>query len=373
MPRSITPLLADQLDISEERAQSLLKSMVQELRHRAQDEGVQMAELGTFRQEDGTLTFVPNSSLRRRVNHQFEGLSKEDLAAPDDPESPPPLREMDDPEEPSETAPASDASEDDSIPTIDPIEETDQHSPDPDEESTIEPASSESFGLDEDEEESIPTPDPVAPTDEPSDADEAGPEETLPEDSPDAESEEADESESTSPEQSIGPVPVVGGLLLLLTLVGGFWFIMGDGAPWSSGSEDSPYGSTEPQAEQSINGPSDSKNNDAPSGEEDTPDQQTDRFAGVDPDDEQPPPDSDAQTRSWTIVVASQSSRSSAEDMASKYEGGFAPVDIVPGTVNDRTRYRVTLGRYTSETAARRALNNHASALPSDAWTHRLE
>jgi hypothetical protein len=59
--------------------------------------------------------------------------------------------------------------------------------------------------------------------------------------------------------------------------------------------------------------------------------------------------------------------------MASKYEGGFAPVDIVPGTVNDRTRYRVTLGRYTSETAARRALNNHASALPSDAWTHRLE
>jgi septal ring-binding cell division protein DamX len=94
MPASITPLLAERLDVSEERARSLLRTLLQELRRRAEADGVQLPELGTFREQDGTLTFEPSPSLRRHVNQPYEGLSAE-VVPPPSPEteealSPPP-------------------------------------------------------------------------------------------------------------------------------------------------------------------------------------------------------------------------------------------------------------------------------------------
>lgn len=114
MPVSITPLLADRLDISEERARSLLQTMLQELRRRAEAEGVRLPELGTFREEGGTLTFVPSPSLRRRVNLQYEGLTAEELSAPSEPPSLA-VSELDLEEEPSGDDP-------DDVPTPTPVE-----------------------------------------------------------------------------------------------------------------------------------------------------------------------------------------------------------------------------------------------------------
>jgi len=92
MPASITPLLAERLDVSEERARSLLRTLLQELRRRAEADGVQLPELGTFREQDGTLTFEPSPSLRRHVNQPYEGLSAEVVPppSPETEEAPPP-------------------------------------------------------------------------------------------------------------------------------------------------------------------------------------------------------------------------------------------------------------------------------------------
>lgn len=83
MSASIYSLLADELDISEEKAQKLLSAMLREVKKRArkQDDGVQLPELGQFTTPDGTLTFSPSDSLARAVNHRFEGLEPEDLTS----------------------------------------------------------------------------------------------------------------------------------------------------------------------------------------------------------------------------------------------------------------------------------------------------
>lgn len=117
MPASITPLLAERLDISEERARSLLQALLRELRRRAESDSIQLPELGTFREEDGRLTFVPSPSLRRRVNHHYEGLSAEDLTAPS-PEPPSPVGL----ESPPEAEPPHDGPADEPTPTLDSVD-----------------------------------------------------------------------------------------------------------------------------------------------------------------------------------------------------------------------------------------------------------
>ena len=369
MPRSITPLLADRLDISEERAQSLLQSMLTELRHRAETDGVQLSELGTFREEDGALTFVPSSSLRRRVNHQFEGLSPEDLSAPEDQEAPPTLRDVSDADEPQETASGStngappEAAEEDDIPTIEPVEEDASPSASSAEESASSPSSDSSEEPDED---SIPTLDPID-TEEESDAPADGPEEAEEKVAPAGDEEEA---AGGSDDQSWDPLPIIGGVLGVIALIGVLWLLLGDLPFWSSGQQQASYGDEEPTATQST------ESSTSPSEEtstQDTSGQQTSRFAGVPPGDQDTAGTAPTEAGPWTIVVASRSSRAAAEEMAAGFEDSFAAVEIVPGQVNDRTWYRVTLGRYRTEAAAARALKDHASTLPPDAWTHQLQ
>lgn len=399
MPRSITPLLAERLDISEKRAQSLLQSMLTELRNRADTDGVQLAELGTFRKDDGTLTFVPSSSLRRRVNHQFEGLSAEDLSAPSEAEAPPTLREMssaddthdstpgspppDEPEpgvssseetelphepEPSEKSGVPE-SNDEAIPTIDPIEQEEAGEAAVDEtgpasERDSQPATPAS---EDSEDGSIPTLDPMeteeqqegdmdAPTGHPADA--------PPETPTDADTGEEEPAAATE-ERSTFPFALVGGFVLVLLLGVGLWFYFGDGS-----SDETAYGSEDPQTTQAAD--ASSQPEESSEGRSDTSDAQTDRFAGVPPDEKESSADATAVSGNWTIVVASLASRSKAEEVANRFTGRFATAEVVSGTVDGNTRYRVTLGRYDSEAAARRALKDHASSVPSGAWTYQL-
>ncbi len=388
MSVTITPLLAERLNISEERTRSLLKSMLQELRRRAESEGVQLSELGTFREEEGTLTFVPSDSLRRRVNHQFEGLSPEDLAAPpsgeSDAETPPTLRESPDeadqadssPEQPPpsdepsppEEAPDPGPPEDESTPTTESGEQEDEPSSSPASEEPVSPSQTPDASEDttEREEESIPTLDPIE--DEnghgPA-ADETGPEDDSEEPpSPPEEEEQAEEEEPRS-------FSLIGSLLLIVLLGVVGWFVYSETNLWTSEERTAPYESsetTQPAAPSSKDQGSES----APDANEPPDDAQPERYPGVKPGDENEQAASPPGTGNWTIVVASRTSRAEAEAMTNTYEDRFDNVNVVRGTVNNTTWYRVTVGQYNSEAAAESALHDHASALPGDAWTHQL-
>ncbi|WP_263819995.1 PKD domain-containing protein [Salinibacter sp.] len=85
-----------------------------------------------------------------------------------------------------------------------------------------------------------------------------------------------------------------------------------------------------------------------------------------------------APTAAWAIGVASMRSRAGAERMARRYRERLA--DAVPGAVRivehvlDQTRhFRVVVGRYETQNAVRRALEDHQRALPPGAWGVRLQ
>ena len=286
MPVSIAPLLADRLDISEERARSLLQTMLQELRRRAESEGVRLPELGIFREEGDTLTFVPSPSLRRRVNLQYEGLTTEELSAPSEPPSLA-VSELD-VEEPSGDGP-------DDVPTPTPVEVGD------DARSEQEPV----------------------PSSEPS---------------------------PSSQGRTIDSFSIIGLVLAFLFLLGAGWFVLDRTNVLAPGPDPgSDLTAEQTSAPPDTGSPSDTTGSQQPGQDaEDTP------------------------AKDWGIVVASRSSRATAEAMAEQYRTLFDSVAVVEGTVNDQTWYRVAIGWYASEAAAERALDEHASALPSRAWTHRL-
>jgi len=77
-------LLADELEISEDRAQKLLHAMLREVRKRAsRGDGVRIPDLGSFSVEDGDVVFRPSPSLARSVNRRFAGLGSENLTLPE--------------------------------------------------------------------------------------------------------------------------------------------------------------------------------------------------------------------------------------------------------------------------------------------------
>ncbi|GEM_PF-2083111 len=286
MPESITPLLAERLDVSEKRARSLLRTLLQELRHRAETDGVQLPELGTFQEQDGVLTFEPSPSLRRYVNQQYEGLSAEALTVA-----------------PSDAAAAGMAGAD--------------------------------------------APDAAPSSDAPVPAEAASDDSDARGDAPPTEPSRSGAARRTS--------VLVGALLLLIALGGVGWFV---------------YNQT------NVLAPDPGSTNPASSG-------QTAEQTAPPPDttqDETPPSDSAAAPErdstyapnSWAIVVASRASRAAAEEAAERYRIRFDTVEVVSGTVNNETWYRVAIGWYDSEPEAEQALDAQAASLPSGAWTHRL-
>lgn len=296
MPVSITSLLADRLDISEERAQSLLQTLLQELRRRAETDGVRLPELGTFRVEDDTLTFEPSPSLRRRVNERYEGLSAEEALTTATEPSP-----LGGPEEVSDEGTAEEP---------------------PDEESPPEAADEE------------PEPEPAG----------------SPEPQPAAEG------------SAMDSFTVVSLLLAFLFVLGAGWLVLDRTDFFSpSPSDRPPVASEQSPSNQEAGVPTDTGTSPAA----DT--------GAVGPTDDETNQTTTATTpRPWTIVVASRTSRTAAEATANEYTSRFDSVEIVPGTIDDQTWYRVSVGRYASEAAAERVLNDQAADLPSGAWIHRL-
>lgn len=293
MPAQITPLLAERLDISEERARSLLQTMVKELRRRAESDTVRLPDLGTFREEDGRLTFEPSPSLQRRVNRQYEGLSAENLTPLATPPEAPPLSVPESAEEPPADRP-----EDEPIPTLDTADEGDASETD-----------------------AAPPP----------------------------------EREPSGRTRALDSFSIITMVLAFIALVGVGWFVLDQTNVWS------PRPSPSPNVAQAPASP-------------DTADSQQTTRPPADSINEPTKPDTAtaSPTRNWGIVVASRSSRAAAEAAADEYRSRFDSVEVIPGTVNDRTWYRVAIGWYDSEAAAERALAEQASALPSGAWTHRL-
>ncbi|MFB6279407.1 MAG: SPOR domain-containing protein [Salinibacter sp.] len=396
-PEPITPLLAERLDISPNRTQALLQSMLQELKDRAASEGVHLSDLGTFQEDDGTLAFIPSPSLRRRVNHQFEGLSPEDLAGPPsarpEDDAPPSLRESseeDDDTSPAEPSPAEPQSPDDEplpttddegAPALDPMDEDGDDEPtetpdqpvgpEPDD-APAKPATPGPGGVPgeagESAEPSIPTLDPIEDEDDgdeadmPPPGDGGAPPEGADEEAP---SEEEDEE---APVGSSVSYSLIGSLLALVVLVGIGWLVFSETTLWSSNS--ATYESSDQQTTQSAD----------PEGSNQSPDQapddasadgQTERHAGIPPGDDSGDA-ANMEPGAWTIVVASLSSRPNAEETAAKYEDQFNSTEVMPTTTDSRTLYRVAVGRYDSEAAAQRALDANASMLPSGAWLHEL-
>lgn len=388
MDDSIIPLLAERLDVSESRARSLLNGMLEELRHHAAADGVHLSGLGTFEKEDGTLTFVPSAALRRHVNQQFEGLSPEVLGGdePDEVEAelPPSLRDVSGEtatsalvaravpsgvERPVEDLPSS--LDHRSIQAIEPVEaeeEADEPESRPSDASadafdwtTEEPPSSDRSG---DEAEPAPEADP-GPADEPRDAP-----------STDDATEEPETASPIGGGRMPGAVPLLGGLVLILLLAGAGWFLFSQTSLRSSGPEATPSGASGTESTQA------SANRTATDttgeGRSDQPSQRSAGATSTNADSVRSASASEAVR--WTIVVASRASRAAAQEVAEEYErraqsedDGVGTVEVVSGTVNGQTWYRVTIGRYDAEAAAQQALKTHDRLFPAEAWILRLQ
>lgn len=393
-PEPITPLLAERLDISPDRTQTLLQSMLQELKNRAASEGVHLSDLGTFQEEDETLAFIPSPSLRRRVNHQFEGLSPEDLAGPPaarpEDDAPPSLRDSsgeDDDTSPAEPQspdddPPPETGPDEDAPPLDPMDEDgdDEPTETPDQplgpepgDAPAEPAAPEPGGTPSEAEESaepsIPTLDPIEDEDDGDDTETPPPDDA---DEPEVAATEEPPEEDEEEEEVAGPLgsfSVIGSLLALVVLVGIGWLIFSQTDLWSSSQP--AYETADSETTQSADpeGPNQSSDSGTSSGA--SGDDQPERHAGIPPGDGSGDA-ADMGTGTWTIVVASLSSRPNAEAMAAEYEDQFNSAKVMPTTVDNRTLYRVGVGRYDSEAAAERALDANASTMPSGAWLHEL-
>lgn len=347
MSDSFDRLIAERLDISEEKAGALLRTMLKELRARAREEGVRLPELGTFREENGTLSFTPSASLRRRVNLEYEGLSAEELAPASDPE-------------PQEEVPPFLDHPDDRFRT-----DLEEPEPEPDLETR---------------EESSPVVGPPArksaePQGAPIPAEEA--EETSPiEGAAPVTPEETPPSES-APSQSPDSFHYILGFLLLVFLLGAGWFVFsetgilstGPGAVLTSGRSSGTGTAGSPAAGDTTmtqTAPADTVATDSSSTGDTAPSSDsTNNQTGINP-----------EAGGWTIVVASTIDRATADSLLNVYTDRFSdtdfPVDMLSATVENQTRYRVGVGQHKAQESVLDALDQHASKLPDGAWVLRL-
>jgi cytoskeletal protein RodZ len=184
--------------------------------------------------------------------------------------------------------------------------------------------------------------------------------------SPSSESVPSPEAEPSPQGRAGDSFSIISIVLAVVFLLGVGWFVLDQTNVWPPTPSPTPNVTAE-------QGPGGSDTADA---------QQTDRLSGVNAntqdDQDTAAQDTTAQdttaqtTGGWSIVVASRAYRAAAEEMADEYKRRFDSVEVVSGTVDDKTWYRVAVGRYDSEAAAERAIDENASALPSGAWSHRL-
>lgn len=351
-------LIAKRLEVSEDRAQDIVRTLLKELRERAADESVHLPQLGTFREEQGTLTFSPSPSLRRLVNQQYEGLQPETTSVSpgtDEPEEEAAhVTAPADTDEPEERPPGEEFASPESEPDE---EEPDQEKLDTsrieeDDDSDVEAAPAS------EEEASVWSPADSAPT----------PDESVEEDS------REEEPKRRATASSIDSFQFVIGILLFVFLIAAGWFVLRQThviPAWPGLSLEQAAPSAGPDTAMAT-----TENQRAAEDDTASTTAQQMRFPGTTPGEGSSRDAITPAEGGWTIVVASRSNRGVAETQLSQYESRFAetglPVDIVSGSVGNSTRYRVAIGQYRSRDAAREALNEHASKLPDGAWILRL-
>jgi cell division protein FtsN len=327
MSASIDVLIAERLDVSEERARTLLRALSEELRAQAQEDDVRLPELGTFREDDGTLTFSSSPALRRLVNRRFEGLTAEDVS------------------EAPMSAPVSEGSEEE-----------------------------ESFPARADDRPR------QAPADNPESSD-VPPDYPVVEEQPEADagaeptSGPAEDQESRgragASSQARGPdsFQVITGILLLALLIGVGWFVLDRTGTMSSLMGSLPYSSSPDTSDTTLQASAPDARTTPPSSQPPQSSSPRDTASGA-PESVQDSVESSAGR--WAIVVASTADRASAESVATRYEDQFAgsdrSVDIVESTVDNTTRYRVAVGGYPTKDSVLAALDELKSTLPDGAW-----
>lgn len=369
MSAPIHVLLAEKLDVSEERAQELLQNLVQEIRTQVPESGLSLPGLGTFEENEGEITFQSAPSLAQIVNHRFEGLESADLSTV------PENQGKDD----IESAFLSEGS-------------SSTHGGG---ESTARPGEGEKT---EDEES---TPSDVSPEkrEESSDtwdflyevAEEEAEESTTEIDelmsSPVAETEAESGAEETSTDRSsvksasstedvresawTDPFRLVVGVLLLTVLVATGWFLVNRTGVFS-GSESGPPPSAVEDGDTAPS-PSDAGPTSAESSPESSSEDETSTPSESTTESDQTTADgADPGAGGWTIVVASLDDPSDAESYAEKYRNQLAdlgqPVNVIESPVDNTTRYRVVVGQYGSREQVLSALKEHEDELPQGAW-----
>lgn len=224
------------------------------------------------------------------------------------------------------------------------------------------------------------------------DAPAAEPEETtVPDEDPEGEPETTSASESSAPnepasERGSSLPRVLVTLLVLLLLGGGAWYILGQrgmvpppGQTLFQGTGSSAPNQTTSSAEQQAAGPSGTSaagtsEQDASSSSEASADASDSSAASP---GAAAAPSIDPASGGWTIVVASRADRDAAASLVDTFQQRFQnstqPVDVLQGTVDNATRYRVGVGQFSSRGAAEAFLEDNGDALPNGAWTLALE
>lgn len=336
MPSSLSSLLADKLGLSEDHAHRLLERLAHTIREHADATGVHVSGLGTFRDQDGTLTFEPADTLARQVNHRFEGLDAEPAAsAPGDlsdrlltplvtgtrPDAPPDAPSLQAPEDPL------------SIPPV-------VWSPHSTAQETPTGASASSL------------------------TDESGPSSESDTDSP---------RRPTRPDRdrSAGP-RIAAAILAALFLVGAGWLVLGQ-----QGLVPPPQSVLSEQAETpSTAGPDETSRAAGPPADtaDANPDTTTTATAS---DDTTAASDAPAHDQRWTLVVASRDTRTAAKEQADMFRVRLSdlslPINIRTAETNNTTRHRVAVGDFSSREAALDAMDEHQSLLPEGVWLLRHE
>lgn len=359
MPTDLHEQLAAELGISPAEAEQALDDLLDDVKDRIRSgDEVVLQGLGTFSMDEGTLDFTPSPQLQKAVNYRNDHLAPLTIGESPEP-SPLPPEEQEAPEEEPER----------------PEEEPEAERPEEEEFAPIEPPVSEEESA-ETPEEAVVTETPLGEPEDVADLsddwaeeleEEAPPSSPPSKDHPSAEELGLDESSAPNTAQVVG---LVASLLLLVFLV---WFVLGSqglitgpGALLRSASSPAPTGADTVAAASS---PTDAAPTDTAA-----PSTTAADTAGA----ERPsasssmPPTIDRAMGGWTIVVASRTSPTEAKNTLEQYQQRFQgeglPVDILTGTSDGQTRYRISVGQYDSRQAALNALGQLQGRVPEDAW-----
>jgi len=205
------------------------------------------------------------------------------------------------------------------------------------------------------------------------------------ESSGETQSEPVPEPARPEPESSASILRVLVTVLVLILLGGGAWYILGQrglvpspGQTFTQlGGQTTTPGSSEPAAADADESDEASSSTDGTSGERSPSSSESDPGASGDSAPDRPQQGLDPSAGGWTVVVASRGDRGTATDLVETYRQRFddrdVPVDLIEGTVDGSTRYRVGVGQFRSQIEAESFLDANSSAMPDGAWPLELE